>query len=119
MPDFLKSAFVLYFGFRCCHDEITLPQKARIVFILRAGPLYGQVLHASTAQPERLDLYDSFCRLAKAVGVKLAISTDAHGVEEFDFMRYGIDQARRGWLESVDVLDTRPLAEPKKLLRPR
>lgn len=53
------------------------------------------------------------------MGVKLAISTDAHGVEEFDFMRYGIDQARRGWLESVDVLDTRPLAEPKKLLRPR
>jgi DNA polymerase (family 10) len=71
------------------------------------------------AQPDRLDLPDTLCRLAKSAGVKLAISTDAHGVEELDFMRYGVDQARRGWLEPGDVLNTRTLPELKALLRPR
>ncbi|MBW8269277.1 DNA polymerase/3'-5' exonuclease PolX [Caldovatus aquaticus] len=69
------------------------------------------------AQPDRLDLSDSLCRLAKEIGVKVAISTDAHGPEELAFMRYGVDQARRGWLEPDDVLNTRPLPELMALLR--
>ena len=61
------------------------------------------------AQPDRLDLTDAHCRLAKQVGLKVAISTDAHATVELDLMRFGVDQARRGWLQPEDVLNTRPL----------
>ncbi|MBB5374541.1 DNA polymerase/3'-5' exonuclease PolX [Acidocella aromatica] len=69
------------------------------------------------AQPERLDLNDAHCRLAKSMGLKLAISTDAHAEPELGFMRFGVDQARRGWLEAADVLNTRPVNELLSLLR--
>ena len=71
------------------------------------------------AQPERLDLNDAHCRMAKSLGLKLAISTDAHGDAELGFMRFGVDQARRGWLEAADVLNTRPLPALRALLRQR
>lgn len=45
----------------------------------------------------------------------VAISTDAHSV--VDFLRFGVGQARRGWLEKEDVLTTRPLREVQRLLR--
>jgi DNA polymerase (family X) len=69
------------------------------------------------AQPERLDLDEHHCRFAREVGAKLAISTDAHDTTHFAFMRYGIDQARRGWIEPADVINTRPLPELRKLLK--
>jgi len=58
------------------------------------------------AHPQRLDLTDEACMLAKAHGVKIAIGTDAHSAETLEFMRFGVDQARRGWLEPADVLNT-------------
>ncbi len=69
------------------------------------------------AQPDRLDVNDVHAQAAKSVGVKVAISTDAHSVSGLDCMRFGIDQARRGWLEAEDVINTRPLAELRRLLR--
>jgi DNA polymerase (family 10) len=69
------------------------------------------------AQPERMDLSDVWCKAAKEAGVKLAISTDAHGTEQLDFMRLGVGQARRGWLEAHDVLNTRSWSELEELLR--
>ncbi|MGB7931923.1 MAG: DNA polymerase III, partial [Gammaproteobacteria bacterium] len=69
------------------------------------------------AQPVRLDLTDTYCKLARELGLKVAISTDAHGIEQLDYMRFGIGQARRGWLEAGDVLNTRRLDELRKLLR--
>ena len=69
------------------------------------------------AQPDRLDLADIYCKLAKVMGVRLAIDTDAHSIQDLVFMRYGIDQARRGWLEPDDVINTRPLKELRKLLQ--
>jgi DNA polymerase (family 10) len=71
------------------------------------------------AQPERLDLTDAHCRVAKQLGLKVAISTDSHAAVELDFMRFGVDQARRGWLEPDDVLNTRQLTELRVLLRRR
>jgi DNA polymerase (family 10) len=68
------------------------------------------------AHPDRLDLIDVYCKKAKEIGVKVAISTDAHSINNLDFMRYGIGQARRGWLEAGDVINTRRLKELKKLL---
>jgi DNA polymerase (family 10) len=69
------------------------------------------------AQPDRLDLIDIHCKLAKDLGVKVAIATDAHSTADLDFMRWGIGQARRGWLEAADVLNTRPWPELKQLLK--
>ncbi len=69
------------------------------------------------AEPDRLDLNDIHAHAAKEAGVKLAISTDAHSVNAFRYMRFGIDQARRAWLTADDVINTRPLAELRKLLR--
>ena len=54
---------------------------------------------------------------AKSKGAKVAISTDAHSVNGFQYMRFGIDQARRGWLTADDVINTRWLAELRKLLK--
>ena len=59
------------------------------------------------AHPNRLDLKDSHLMAAKARGIPIVISTDAHQVRELDLMRYGVEQARRGWLEPDDVLNTR------------
>jgi len=68
------------------------------------------------AHPDRLDLSDVHCRMAKDMGLKLAISTDAHAVAGLEDMRFGVDQGRRGWLEPDDVLNTRPWGALKKLL---
>jgi DNA polymerase (family 10) len=69
------------------------------------------------SNPDRLDLSGSHCKLAKDMGLKLAISTDAHRVTELDFLRFGIDQARRGWLEADEVINTRKLADLRRLLK--
>jgi DNA polymerase (family 10) len=60
------------------------------------------------ASPNRLDLSDVHVHRAKQLGVKVAIDTDAHTVRELANMRYGIEQARRGWLEPKDVLNAMP-----------
>jgi DNA polymerase (family 10) len=69
------------------------------------------------AEPDRLDLDDMRAHAAKALGVKIAISTDAHSVSGLDCMRFGVDQARRAWLEPSDVVNTRPLSELRKILK--
>lgn len=67
--------------------------------------------------PDRLDLNDSHCMLAKEKGVLVAISTDSHSIHHLGNIEYGIHTARRGWLEKKDVLNTRPLAELLKILK--
>lgn len=69
------------------------------------------------ARPQRLDLSDVHCRMAREEGVPVAISSDAHGTLELEDLRFGVGQARRGWLEKKDVLNTRPLAELRAWLR--
>jgi DNA polymerase (family 10) len=69
------------------------------------------------AQPERLDLNDIHAHAAKSKGVKLAVSTDSHTVDSFQYIRFGIDQARRAWLTADDVINTRSLAQLRKLLK--
>lgn len=69
------------------------------------------------AHPDRLDLSDLYCRMAKEMGVKMAISTDAHNAADLEFMQFGIDQARRGWLEEGDVINTRKWSELKRMLQ--
>ena len=71
------------------------------------------------AQPERLDLNDVHCKLAKEMGVKVAVSTDAHSIDDLDCMRFGVGQARRGWLEPDDVVNTRRWRELRELFKKR
>jgi DNA polymerase (family 10) len=68
------------------------------------------------ANPERLDLLDTHCQLAREEGVLVSINSDAHSGLDFDNLRYGVGQARRGWLEKRDVLNTRKLPVLRKLL---
>ncbi|TMG87686.1 MAG: DNA polymerase/3'-5' exonuclease PolX [Betaproteobacteria bacterium] len=69
-----------------------------------------------TAHPERLDLIDKNCRMAKDEGVLVAIASDAHDTGEFINLRFGVGQARRGWLTRDDVLNARGLRELLPLL---
>jgi len=63
------------------------------------------------ANPNRLDLSDVHVHRAKELGVPVVISTDAHSPGGLENMRYGVDQARRGWLEPADVLNARSAKE--------
>jgi len=71
------------------------------------------------AHPDRLDLLDTQCRMAKELGVLVSINTDAHSTTDYDNMRFGVAQARRGWLGKQDVLNTRPLSRLLPLLKRR
>jgi DNA polymerase (family 10) len=83
--------------------------------IVRKARSRGVALELN-AHPDRLDLADVHCRMAKDEGVLVAISSDAHSVDGLDVLRYGVGQARRGWLEKADVLNARPLSELRALL---
>lgn len=71
------------------------------------------------ANPNRLDLTDVHVHRAKELGIPVVISTDAHGPEGLADMRYGVDQARRGWLEPPDVLNAKTREEFESWLRRR
>ena len=81
------------------------------------GALERGCLLEINAQPKRLDLSDVHARMAKEMGLRLAVSTDAHGTGGLGYLRFGVDQARRGWLERDDVLNTRDLTALRRLLR--
>ncbi|MFW6350855.1 MAG: PHP domain-containing protein, partial [Bacteroidota bacterium] len=69
------------------------------------------------SNPDRIDLNDKYIRKAQKAGVKLAISTDAHAISNLDYIKYGVAQARRGWLGKKDIINTRSWRELKKLLK--
>ena len=69
------------------------------------------------SNPRRLDLYDIYCQVARAEGVLVSINSDAHSINDFNYLSFGVGQARRGWLEKDDVLNTRSLAQVRKLLK--
>jgi DNA polymerase (family 10) len=92
------------------------PYEIDLVKIMKAAVERGCYLELN-ANPERLDLTDDACIMARDMGLKVAVASDAHSINNLDYMRFGINQARRGWLESDDVLNTRTLPELLKLLR--
>lgn len=69
------------------------------------------------AQPKRMDIFDILCRQAMEKGVLICINSDAHRAADFGYLHYGIGQARRGWLEKKDVVNTRDLTGLKQLMR--
>jgi DNA polymerase (family 10) len=83
----------------------------------RAAELGVAVEH--NASPERLDLSDRDLRLAKELGCKIVIDTDAHDARVLGRMEYGIRQLKRAWLQPKDVLNTLPASQVLAALRPR
>lgn len=83
--------------------------------VMRAAKERGCFLELN-GHPSRLDLDDVHCRAAKEMDLKLSIGTDAHSTVGLSAMRFGIDQARRGWLEPEDVLNASGWNKLKALL---
>lgn len=90
--------------------EIDLP---RILDHAKQNGCYLEI----NSNPNRLDLSDEDAKLAKDMGVSLAINTDAHSITELEFLPLGINQARRAWLTKSDVLNCLPLTKLKRALR--
>lgn len=75
--------------------------------VIKHAKTHGCILELN-AQPTRLDLNDINLKMAKEMGVKISIATDAHNRDNLQFMRLGINQARRGWLEKEDIINCMP-----------
>jgi DNA polymerase (family 10) len=86
--------------------------------ILDAAKKHGVAMETN-AYPDRLDLKDVHLRMAKERGVKVVISTDSHNTLNLNYMKYGVETARRGWLEKRDVINTLPYDEFIAALRPK
>jgi DNA polymerase (family 10) len=83
------------------------PYPLDIEAVVEAAARTGTMLEIN-GNPRRRDLSDLHARLASEAGVKIVLTTDAHSVEGFGFMRYAVATARRAWLEAADVANTRP-----------
>src|SRR5262249_38306123 len=86
--------------------------------VLQAAAKYGTLIEIN-AHPQRLDIDWIHCKRAKALGVKLVINPDAHSMGEIGYIGFGVDVARRGWLEKKDVFNTKSEVELSAALRAR
>jgi DNA polymerase (family 10) len=84
--------------------------------VFEAAAANGKVMEIN-CQPSRLDLNDELIFRAKDYGLKFCISTDSHSVSDLDSMRYGLGQARRGWLEKEDIVNTYPYSKLKEVFK--
>ena len=87
-----------------------------ITELLKAAADYGVMMEIN-AHYKRLDLNDINAAAARDLGIPIVISTDAHNVNGFDVLTYGIDQARRAGLTAGEVANTKPWTEFQKLLQ--
>jgi DNA polymerase (family 10) len=94
------------------------PYQLDVTAVLRRAAEVGVAVEHN-AYPDRLDLCDRDLRLAKELGCRIAINTDAHHTSHLAKMRYGIEQLRRAWLRREDVLNTLGAGEFLSALRPR
>jgi len=84
--------------------------------ILKVARGTGTILEINS-YPERLDLKDVNIRKAKEAGVKMVINTDSHQKDQMRYIEYGIAQARRGWAEKEDIINTQPLEKLVKFFK--
>lgn len=92
------------------------PFKINLQEVIRAAIDQGVVLEIN-AYPDRLDLKDVDARMARDMGARLAINTDAHSDRQLELMKFGVFTARRGWIEARDVINTLPLEGFLRILR--
>jgi DNA polymerase (family 10) len=86
------------------------PFEFQLDEVLHCAKENGVVVELN-AHPARLDLKDTHLMLARELGLRVAISTDAHRVQDLDLMHYGVEQARRAWLAKEDVVNALPLED--------
>ena len=86
--------------------------------MLKSAAKHGKMIEIN-AQPSRLDLDWVHVKRAKAMGIPIVINPDAHSPGELELYKYGVDVARRGWLEKDDVFNTRSLKDVMKELERR
>jgi len=91
------------------------PYEVDLDYVIQVAAKNRKFLELN-ANPARLDLDDVACAAAKAAGVPIVISTDAHSTIGLQQMRYGILQARRAGLTKDDVANTRPWEKLKAML---
>lgn len=84
--------------------------KVNLDKVLDAAAESGTMIEIN-AQPLRLDLDWVYVKRAKSLGIPLVINPDAHRTEELEYFKYGVNVARRGWLEAKDVFNTRTLKQ--------
>jgi DNA polymerase (family 10) len=92
--------------------------KVDLEAVLQSAAKHGTMIEIN-AHPQRLDLDWVHCKRARELGVQLVVNPDAHSTGEIAYYRYGVDVARRGWLEKKDVFNTKPLAQVTKALAAR
>jgi len=92
------------------------PYEIDLDEVLKAANDYQVALEISCF-PQRLDLNDIGALEAKKLGVKLALGTDAHKIEQLNAMELGISVARRGWLEQKDIINCMNLEKLMKWLK--
>jgi DNA polymerase (family 10) len=92
--------------------------KVDLEAVLQAAAKYGTLVEIN-AHPQRLDIDWIQCKRAKALGVQLVINPDAHSIGEVAYTRYGVDVARRGWLEKSDIFNTQTTAQVSKAFAAR
>ncbi len=89
------------------------PYRVNMEKVFEAAKKYNKCLEIN-AQIMRLDLEDIYVREAIRRGIKLSIATDTHHRENFDYMRFGVYTAQRGWAEPKDIINTYPF--PKLMM---
>lgn len=94
------------------------PYEIDMEEVFRVTKKEGKAIEIN-AFPQRLDINDKLAREAKRHGIPVIINTDSHISDQFLFMKYGVQVARRGWLEKRDVLNTLSLKEFQKRLQKR
>ncbi len=92
------------------------PYEVDMQAVLEAASRTGTAMEIN-AYPTRLDLNDVNARAAKEMGVKMSIDSDAHEPEQLKVIKYGVNVARRGWLEKEDLLNAMSLQELMKVLK--
>ncbi|MDP2668577.1 MAG: DNA polymerase/3'-5' exonuclease PolX [bacterium] len=92
------------------------PIELDIDEIIKTAKRTGTVLEID-AYPDRSDIRDEYIKRCVEAGVKMSIDSDAHSVQHFKFLEYGVSQARRGWAGKADIINTYPASEMLKLLK--
>jgi len=89
---------------------VRAPYEVDLDEVMEAAKKFGKVLEIN-ATLERLDLDDVHCKKAKEMGIRMAIGTDSHHPDQLWMISLGVGVARRGWLETPDLLNTLSLKE--------
>jgi DNA polymerase (family X) len=90
------------------------PYAVDLQAVFQAAARTGTMLEIN-ANPKRRDLSDVHARAAVGAGVRILINSDAHHVDSFAVVRWGVASARRGWLTASDIANTEPWERLAKL----